>query len=543
MAPKAETEKVVTLGLFEGCSINNIKVLTNGALEHIQEIVNDVGDEAGKDQGPYEYFLPRKIWAELDRSQASVKDLTSGKNEMQRVQTREKSISMAIADTTQHMLKFLYPGQVLMLTMLDEIRIENKSLKVRLKTIEDWVEKNDIIEMAHELKGVKAELSELIKISTGRDRVDPGKETKQNQRQTTNAKTPTTYLPTGIEGKILPGIQPEVVRKKNKKRKNQGKNEDSKADPSGNEDQETSEGAEIDDTPFKESRKKRNNRGPKKPEVISRNQSKQEQLASKEIIIHGLTTPKDEKEKIEESVRIMDVLNELDPEWLGFKKGVIIDMTNDIAFHERIIGHYDGDENGCEPVKIRFKTKKVCDRVKGAAGAAGALNGRKPIHTNSKYRVPKTRDPNGKRIDEDPEVIERAKNRPKIFFRGSITKEQKLQFAKIKQERADFRNGPKFQDISEKREKTLATRVVFGNLRNVDEGKIDEISGENRQRLMEHKRVKEKEREDLRAAKIAKSKAEDTSAGTDGVDTVNEAKSRFLTQSVVPTVVEDNKSK
>jgi hypothetical protein len=74
---------------------------------------------------------------------------------------------------------------------------------------------------------------------------------------------------------------------------------------------------------------------------------------------------------------------------------------------------------------------------------------------------------------------------------------------------------------------------------NFDEGKIDEISGDNRQRLMEHRRVKEKEREDLRAAKIAKSKADGTSAGTDGLDTANEAKNRFLT---VPTAVEENKS-
>jgi hypothetical protein len=159
--------------------------MKNGAVEHLEKIVNNVDEEAGKDQGMYEYFLPRKIWSELDKTLISVKDLTSGKNEIQRMSTREKSISTAIADSTQHMLKFLYPGQVLILTMLDEIRIKNKSLKGRLKTLEEWMEKNDINEVLLELKGVKAELAEFKEISTGKDQADPGKGTRLNQRQNT----------------------------------------------------------------------------------------------------------------------------------------------------------------------------------------------------------------------------------------------------------------------------------------------------------------------------------------------------------------------
>jgi hypothetical protein len=74
---------------------------------------------------------------------------------------------------------------------------------------------------------------------------------------------------------------------------------------------------------------------------------------------------------------------------------------------------------------------------------------------------------------------------------------------------------------------------------------FDEISGDNRQRLIDYRKVKEKEREDFRAAKIAKDKVTDTGAGIDNIDTTEEAKSRLLKSAKpeVPEVVKENKQK
>ena len=83
-------------------------------------------------------------------------------------------------------------------------------------------------------------------------------------------------------------------------------------------------------------------------------------------------------------------------------------------------------------------------------------------------------------MKETDEVIEMSKKRPQFFFfRGSITREQKEEFAKIKEKRETFKNNPKYQEISEKRKETIASRVVYGPLRNFDAGEIDKIAAEN----------------------------------------------------------------
>ena len=404
MAPPIE--KQVPKSIFEGCSLDGINSLKNGAVEYLEKIVAKESEE-----DLYQFFLPKKIWSDLDKTIISVKDLTSGKSQAHAIKTREKSVSTAIADSTQHILKFLYPGQVLILSMLDEIRIENKSLKKQIKTLEEWTKKNDINELLLELKCIRAELAEIKENSTGKDQVDPGNGIKLNQRQNTNvnAKKPTMFQPKGIDGQPLPGMPMEEVKKKNKRKRNQGKNEDTNTGPKYSESPGPSEGIERDesqDAPYTEVRSKRKNRGPRAPEVRPRN--KREQLASQEIIIHGLKTPENNLDKMAEAVLIMDTLDELDPKWLGYNKGVIVDMTKNIAFHERIVGHFDGTK-GCQPVKIRFRSQKFCDRVKRAAGAAGALNGRKSIHTG-KYKIPRVRDSQGIPMKEDNDVIERSKN-------------------------------------------------------------------------------------------------------------------------------------
>ena len=101
----------------------------------------------------YQYFLPKKIWGDLDATISHVNDLKSGKEQAQATKRREKSVSIAIADSTQHILKCLYPGQILILSMLDEIRIENKWLKNQVKNLEsELATKNDIGELMSELR-------------------------------------------------------------------------------------------------------------------------------------------------------------------------------------------------------------------------------------------------------------------------------------------------------------------------------------------------------------------------------------------------------
>ena len=213
--------------------------------------------------------------------------------------------------------------------------------------------------------------------------------------------------PRGINGKPVPGL-PKVEVKRKKKRKTNNHGPDHEGTDTVPENSDGAERDESQEAPYTFVEIKRKNRGPREPEVKTRN--KKEQLAAKEIIIHGLKTPEDKHDKMSEAILIIDTLDELDPKWLGYTKGVVVDMTKDIAFHERIIGHHDG-KNGFQPVKIRFRNQNFCDKVKRAAGAAGALNGRRSIHWG-KYKIPRVRDAQGLPMKEDEEVIEMSKNRP-----------------------------------------------------------------------------------------------------------------------------------
>ena len=126
-------------------------------------------------------------------------------------------------------------------------------------------------------------------------------------------------------------------------------------------------------------------------------------------------------------------------------------------------------------------------------------------------------------MKEDEEVIEMSKNRPlNFFFRGSITREQKEEFAKIKEKRESFKNNPKYQEIKEARKETVDTRVVYGTLRNFDACEIDRKAAEDRLKLKEYRKVKEKLKVDALAAKVAKAAA----------DKVDMSQSRYVTYSI-----------
>jgi hypothetical protein len=146
---------------------------------------------------------------------------------------------MAIADSTQHILKFLYPGQVLILSMLDEIRIEKQ-----IKNLEEGLaKKNDNSDLLIELKGIKAELADIKENSTDKDQVTPGNGVKLNQKPNTNAKKPVMTQPMGINGQPVPGLPKVEVKRKNRKKKNQGMyEEDTNTVPKNSEVPESSEG-------------------------------------------------------------------------------------------------------------------------------------------------------------------------------------------------------------------------------------------------------------------------------------------------------------
>ena len=79
------TEKQVSKSIFDGCSVDGINILKNGAVEYLEKVVAEESEE-----DLYEFFLPKKIWSDLDKTIISVKDLTSGKAQTQAIKTREK---------------------------------------------------------------------------------------------------------------------------------------------------------------------------------------------------------------------------------------------------------------------------------------------------------------------------------------------------------------------------------------------------------------------------------------------------------------------
>jgi acid phosphatase class B len=199
--------------------------------------------------------------------------------------------------------------------------------------------------------------------------------------------------------------------------------------------------------------------------------SKKEQIAAREIIIHGLATPVDKHDKVAEAILINDSLDELKTRFLG-PQGVNIDIEKDIVFHERIVGHHDA-KSGYQPVKIRFRNQTFCEKVKKAASAAGALNGRRKMRWG-KYRLPKILDEKGIPIKEDQKVLDMHNSRPdKLFFRASITKEKRDELRIKKEEREVFKKTEGYQRIVEAKKEIHDTRVNYGKIRNFEKCDLD----------------------------------------------------------------------
>ena len=417
-APKETVTKMKSI--FDSCSVDQLTGLKDMAEKGLRNLVA----EHSEDDNLYQYILPNKALNDLETNLAKILRAKKGKEEA--MKNNEKAF--AIADMTQHILNFICPGQILILSTLDEVRHENKQLKQRLKNLENIksqaVTKDDLKEMMGVLNGVKAEISEVrtvayqLKANAIQDsepnnagpgprnqKALRGKKTAPSQREFNNV-----FL--GLGGKRVPGL-PYQDQEPNSKR-NPIENQPEQAGGGEVFVGEEGENQDVNHEKFtyvgyNASRKR--NQTPKVQEKEKR--SKKELIAAREIIIHGLATPVDKLNKVKEAILIGDTLDELRTKFLG-PQGINIDIEKDIAFHERIVGHHDA-KLGYQPVKIRFRNQTFCEKVKKAASAAGALNGRRKVRVG-KYRLPKILDEKGNPINEDKKVLEMHNSRPDFFF-------------------------------------------------------------------------------------------------------------------------------
>jgi hypothetical protein len=203
-SPKEADTKMKSI--FDSCSVDQLTGLKDMAKTGLRNIVADHSED-----NFYQYFLPRKILNDLETNVA--KNLKTKKAEA--MKSAENAFAMAIADMTQHVLNFICPGQILILSMLDEVRNENKQLKQRLKNLENTknqaVTKDDLKELMSVLNGVRAELSEVrtvayqLKSNAIQDSIEPNNAGPRNQRAS-RAKKNGPSQPLGPKGRHIPGL-------------------------------------------------------------------------------------------------------------------------------------------------------------------------------------------------------------------------------------------------------------------------------------------------------------------------------------------------
>ena len=234
--------------------------------------------------------------------------------------------------------------------------------------------------------------------------------------------------------------------------------------------------------------------------------TKKELRYAKEVIIHKVLSQKagdykDEDEyKEKESVILYDLLEELSPDHLG-DQGVVVNIKKDIDYMDRFEKHYDEETYGMAPIRLRFKTVKMCNKVLQAAKKAGCLRGRRPSHFG-KYAIPKKYNNAGILNDKADEEAERlAGLRPAFYFRPSLPREERLEKEGEKKKRNELKNDPDTIAFRERRQAALEKRVRFGKSRNFGQSEADKASEklvqerENHLKEIREKRIaKEKER-------------------------------------------------
>ena len=222
-------------------------------------------------------------------------------------------------------------------------------------------------ELMSELKSARAEISEIrnvvfqMKSKVNQETVAP-KTANSNNPKKFKAKRPGPSHNLDPDGNPIPGLhlgKGTSSNRNNTENKSDQHIESEEAfhDWNVNKVMENSEDYQYvgPRKPRKKNQEKKNT-----PEIKL---SKKEQLAAREVIIHGIPTPMggDKFDKVKEAILIMDALDELKSKYLG-KQGVDIDIEKNIVFHDRIVEHHDATRIGCQPVKVRFRKQTFCDK-------------------------------------------------------------------------------------------------------------------------------------------------------------------------------------
>ena len=247
---------------------------------------------------------------------------------------------------------------------------------------------------------------------------------------------------------------------------------------------------------FQDPKKSRNKNRNKQPETVP--MTKKQLRYAKEIIIHKVPSQKkgdykdedDYKEK--ESVILYDLLEELSPDHLG-DHGVVVNIKKDIDYMDRFEKHYDEEKYGMAPIRLRFNTVKMCNKVLQAAKRAGCLRGRRPS-VFGKYAIPKKYNNAGiLNVKADEEAERLASLRPAFYFRPSLPKEERLEKDDEKKKRNELKNDPDTIAFRERRQAALEKRVRFGKSRNFGQSEADKASEKSVQERENHlKEIREK---------------------------------------------------
>jgi hypothetical protein len=255
---------------------------------------------------------------------------------------------------------------------------------------------------------------------------------------------------------------------------------------------------------FQDPKKSRNKKGNKQPETV--HMTKNQLRHAKEVIIHKVPSQKkddykDENEYKEKEADILyDLLEELTPKYLD-DHGVVVNIKKDIDFMDRFDKHYDEENGGMAPIRVRFHTVRMCNRVLKAAIRAGCHKGRRPSDFGL-YAIPKKYNSAGilnDKADEDAKRL--ADLRPAFYFRPSLPREERLEKEEERKKREEKKNDPETKEFRDRRKETLDKRVRFGNARNFGQGEADKAS---------EKSVQERENylKEIREKKAAKKQEE-----------------------------------
>ena len=158
---------------------------------------------------------------------------------------------------------------------------------------------------------------------------------------------------------------------------------------------------------------------------------------SREVILCGVPSPKSytKESPFETAALVMKAVDELKTRYLGSFYGINIKHT-DFAFAHRQLGHVNKEFT---PITIRFRKKDNAEKTLKAAEFAKIINKRNTT-TFGKHREPPEGYSNDK--DEEKEVIQRAKDRPKHFFKVPRTLEQQA----IDRKARAYRDSKSYKD-------------------------------------------------------------------------------------------------